>query len=410
MEALTSKLQTCEIGRVCAMSTSVEDQDFVSQLASRLPLKIVPAFGYHPWFTHLITCESFRDPKDHYRQLFKAEKAVSELDQLLPSLPDPVPLSQILASLRCNLEAHPHALLGEVGIDRAFRLPSDPRGWTREADDGAESNSHTLALRDRPLTNLTTPMQHQLRIIKEQIAIAVELGRSVSLHSVRAGGATVDLLEDLARTFPGKGQGLNRKERKRLKEEENQCDGEEVQAPARCFHDINVDLHSCTLSAPMIVQLQRKHPNLYVSFSTAINARQKDLHEQLLACDPKRLLIESDWHSAEDLGARCWQMIRLAVDVLGDRLGPLQGEQEQRYAEAARVFDGNWNRFIRACCILVCAPERRQQAMMLLASSSMRVLVRAREVCWCASILSILSSCHHSCHHAHVAWYNTASG
>jgi Tat protein secretion system quality control protein TatD with DNase activity len=350
IDALTQKLADVPIGNICAMSTSSKDQHLVSQLADRLADKITPAFGYHPWFVHLISCSSFDDPKDHYRNLFKGEKNRVELEELLPGLPDPISLSTILATLRANLERHPNAILGEVGIDRVFRLPSDPRGWTREPEQTA--NSHTLARRDRPLTNLYTPLDHQMHIIKEQIAIAIELGRSVSLHSVRAGGATVTLLEDLKREYPTLEEGLNKNQRKQLKKDLhrraiNESDGK---SPRRCFRDINVDLHSCTLSAPMISQLQQKHPNLYVSFSIAINARQKDLHDQLKACDPKRLIIESDYHSAEDLGARCWQMIRLATDVLGDKLVDPQNDKEKRYIEAAKIFQTNWKRFIGEHC------------------------------------------------------------
>lgn len=346
IDALTQKLSDLPIGSLCAMSTSSRDQHLVSRLADGLPNKIIPAFGYHPWFVHLISSSLYDDPKDHYRILFKGEKNQVELEELLPGLPDPIPLSMILATLRVNLERHPRAILGEVGLDRVFRLPSDPRGWIREPDQVA--NNHTLARRNRPLTNLSTPVEHQMHIIKEQIAVAIDLGRSVSLHSVRAGGATVTLLNDLKKEYPTLEEGLNKNQRNQLKKDlyRQASSRVDVKAPRRCFRDINVDLHSCTLSAPMISQLQQKHPNVYVSFSIAINARQKDLHKQLKACDPKRLLIESDYHSAEDLGARCWQMVRLATDVLGNRLVDLQLDQEDRYIEAARIFHANWKRFI----------------------------------------------------------------
>jgi Tat protein secretion system quality control protein TatD with DNase activity len=344
IDALAQKLSDVKIGSVCAMSTSTKDQELVSQLADRLQSKVIPAFGYHPWFVHLISTSLYDDPKDHYRSLFSEEKNQAELEELLPGLPDPVPLSTILTTLRSNLERYPDAILGEVGIDRVFRLPSDPRGWTRDPEQ--LENNHTLALRNRPLTNLYTPLEHQLHIIKAQIAIAIELGKSVSLHSVRAGGATVTLLEDLKKEYPSLEDGLNKKQRRQLQKDlKRQA---VVEPNRRCFQDINVDLHSCTLSAPMISQMQQKHPNLYVSFSIAINARQKDLYEQLKACDVKRLLIESDSHSAEELGARCWQMIRLATDVLGDRLVDMQLEPEQRYIQAAEIFHENWKRFIGA--------------------------------------------------------------
>ncbi|UZJ52065.1 hypothetical protein CBS101457_001385 [Exobasidium rhododendri] len=347
-DVLKEKLSDLQIGKICAMSTCVRDQVLVSQLATQLPHKVIPAFGYHPWFVHLISDQKYVDTKDHYRHLFKDEKAADQLEALLPGLPEPITLSNILSNLRSNLEKHPNALLGEVGIDRAFRLPCNPKGWTRGPDDYA--NTHSLALRERPLTDLNTPMYHQIYVIKKQIAIAIELGRSISFHSVRAGGATISLFDDLKKEFPSKEQGLNKKQRRLLqndqaKEGDEEDIAESTRMQNRCFEDINVDLHSCTLSPTMISQLQKKHRNLYVSFSIAINERQKDLHDQLLACDPTRLLIESDYHSAEELGVKCWQMVRLAADVLGDRLPTGQMSQEYRYVEAAKIFLSNWDRF-----------------------------------------------------------------
>ena len=95
----------------------------------------------------------------------------------------------------------------------------------------------------------------------------------------------------------------------------------------------------------MISQIQKKYPNVYVSFSLAINARQKDLPDQFRACDPNRLLIESDWHSAEGLGSRCWAMIRLATDTITEGLVPKDIQGEERYEYAARHLHENWKRF-----------------------------------------------------------------
>lgn len=351
IHALSEKLKDVKIGRVCAMSTSTKDQHLVSELADKIPHKIIPAFGYHPWFVHLISVETHEDPKQHYRKLFKNAKDIDELEDLIPGLPAPTPIDDIMETLRSNLQKYPSALLGEVGIDKAFRLPANPKGWTREPDKD-ESNGHTLALRERPLTNLYTPMEHQLDIIKRQIVLAIEYKRSVSLHSVRAGGATMTLLDDLRRSFPSPEDSMNKKERRIYKQnrrKENGVDhsGEADSSSSRSsFADINVDLHSCTISASMINQIQRKHSNVYVSFSTAINSRQKDLHDQLQACDPKRLLIESDFHSAEEIGIRCWQMLQIATDVLGDQLLGGSYPGEDRYIRAAKVIDENWQRFI----------------------------------------------------------------
>lgn len=129
---------------------------------------------------------------------------------MLPSLPTPTPLRHILAELRNNLERHPQALLGEVGIDKSFKLPSSPAGYTRDpairGPNGGPpqegGDSHALGLRGRGLTSLATPLSHQLAILTAQVEVAIELRRNVSFHSVRAGGATIEWFNEMAAKFP----------------------------------------------------------------------------------------------------------------------------------------------------------------------------------------------------------------
>jgi Tat protein secretion system quality control protein TatD with DNase activity len=101
---------------------------------------------------------------------------LESFSRLLPTLLDPIPLNEIISELRSNLSQFPHAMLGEVGLDRAFRVPYDYDASPRE------------------LTHFHIPIEHQTRILEAQLALAVELKRNVSVHSVKAQQATVDLL------------------------------------------------------------------------------------------------------------------------------------------------------------------------------------------------------------------------
>lgn len=94
----------------------------------------------------------------------------------MPGLSDPIPLDNVLQELRQNLEAFPNAMLGEVGLDRSFRIPYDYDASPRK------------------LSSLTVPIAHQLVVLQAQIDLAVELGRNISLHSVKAHQATMELL------------------------------------------------------------------------------------------------------------------------------------------------------------------------------------------------------------------------
>jgi len=105
-------------------------------------------------------------------------------------------------------------MLGEVGLDRSFRLPAlgsgtldpgkeglvddDPRRWdllrTREA--------HQDETEDKPsskFSKLSTPLlTHQLPILQAQLSVAVKLKRNISLHSVKAQEHTLHLLDSMA--------------------------------------------------------------------------------------------------------------------------------------------------------------------------------------------------------------------
>jgi Tat protein secretion system quality control protein TatD with DNase activity len=126
-----------------------------------------------------------------------------EFENLLPHLPDPTTLDNVLSELRHNLGLFPQAMLGEVGLDRSFRVPLDFSASPRE------------------LTTFTIPLKHQLSVLEAQLDVAVELGRNVSFHSVKAQMCTLELLDRMSRKH-----GDN-------------------------WRDISIDIHSCSLSSQM---------------------------------------------------------------------------------------------------------------------------------------------------------------
>lgn len=91
-------------------------------------------------------------------------------------------------------------MLGEVGLDRACRVPFEqlatPRG----------------------LSPFTIPLNHQIAILEAQVDLAVEFGCNISVHSVKAQGATLDFLS-------------------RMKTKHGDR-----------WNEISIDLHSCGLS------------------------------------------------------------------------------------------------------------------------------------------------------------------
>jgi len=159
--------------------------------------------GYHPWFSHHISLTDPPLPKEqHYRALLKPGEAHEDsFKAALEHMPEPTPLTSILSTLKQNLTAFPNAMIGEVGLDRAFRVPI---------------NYYTSP---RHLTRFTIPIEHQLAILEAQLELAVEMKRNVSIHSVKAQQATIQLLNS-QRKMHG----------------------------AEKWNTISVDMHSCGLS------------------------------------------------------------------------------------------------------------------------------------------------------------------
>ncbi|KIZ06047.1 TatD DNase family protein [Monoraphidium neglectum] len=154
-----------------------------------------------------------------------------------------VPHASWHARLRGLLSAYPHALVGEIGIDRAAVIPGS-RARVR--------------------------FDHQLALLREQLALAAELSRPVSIHCVRGYGHLLQLFAAL----PASGAGC---------------------PPA-------VMLHSYGGSPEDVARFCRL-PGIgrrfFFSFSAAINARAPDkLVARVRAVPDDRLLVESDQVSA----------------------------------------------------------------------------------------------------------------
>jgi Tat protein secretion system quality control protein TatD with DNase activity len=165
--------------------------------------------GCHPWFSHFISITSDPISKDeHYRSLFlpgsvsnvtainnektnispppPPDSLESQFATLLPYLPNPRPLSEVIVELRQNLSDFSASMLGEVGLDGGFRIYLD----------------YFASPRHR--TTFTIPLAHQVAILEAQIEVAVELGKNISMHSVRCEQATLELFDNMKRKFGAK--------------------------------------------------------------------------------------------------------------------------------------------------------------------------------------------------------------
>ncbi|KAF7347605.1 Dnase family scn1 [Mycena venus] len=292
---------------VCAMSTHHGDQSMVRDLALQNPAKVIPCFGYHPWFTHRISLRPVTSKSEHYRRLFLGDDAqpsaesASVFEELLPLLPEPITLEEVISDLRRNFElfSSTTAMLGEVGLDKPYRVAFDYYASPRR------------------LTPFTIPLDHQLSILEAQIDLAVELRRNVSFHSVKCPQVTVDLLNKLK------------------------------QKHGPQWDNIRVDIHSCSMNPQVMVDLQKKHHNVFMSLSTTINGRSNNLNALVAACPPDRLLIESDFNTIEGCTERCVEILNLVARI---KRWPIEEEWADELDKGewgvVRRIEANWKAFI----------------------------------------------------------------
>ncbi|GAA5898463.1 hypothetical protein JCM8208_006990 [Rhodotorula glutinis] len=290
-------LRGLSTGTICAMSSSLSNQERNTAVYAASPATVVPFFGLHPWFSHPISFSrpSSLPPKDeHYSRLFtdpaNPNAPHPSLATLLPHLPEPVSFDAFLSDLERNLVSHPSAHVGEIGLDRAFRIPNPPH----IADDKSNPKNSDLA----------TPLAHQVRVVEAQVDLAIRLGRNISLHSVRAPKETVDMLQG----FKSKGDGWRR---------------------------LHVCLHSFGGSPESAKQIQKAHPNTFFSFATIISGRSPHFHSLLRAIEPDRLLVESDYSHAREIDHQLWDVfeeVQLARGWSAD--------------EAVRTLEANFRRFV----------------------------------------------------------------
>ncbi|BFZ60608.1 Cut9-interacting protein scn1 [Saitoella coloradoensis] len=270
------------LNRICAMATRLSDQILVAQIAMEYPNKVIPAFGYHPYFTHLLYLdEPPSSPHEHYSTILHPPPDAS-FTALLPS---PQPLFDFLTSLRENLEAHPNALVGEIGIDRAFLLP--------------HPLENPINGRWGKLTKHKVRIEHQLAILRAQLDIAAEMGRAVSVHSVQSHGV---LFEFFRKMFEGHKPPSNR-QKKKLRDAPSSNLDPGPESPYKPPFPTRICLHSFSGSAEQVQQWTKPSiPALvYFSFSTLINARYERFAEVVRAVPGDRVLVESDVHGVREV-------------------------------------------------------------------------------------------------------------
>ncbi|KAG0274527.1 hypothetical protein BGZ95_009693 [Linnemannia exigua] len=170
-------------------TTSVQEAPSLEEKASTTPFNVTTPNADDARFSH-------------YKTVLSLPTSASEpyLADLAKRLPTPRALEPALKELRRQLEAHPHAVLGEIGLDRTARVPEpsfDPSSSTSEGTSTTttgEKSTPTTTVPQKRITLALTSIQHQLDIVREQLKLAAALDRPVSFHCVQAYGHWHDFL------------------------------------------------------------------------------------------------------------------------------------------------------------------------------------------------------------------------
>ena len=307
------------------MGTRAQDQDLVAAFAKKFAIttqsmkagdnsqRLIPAFGWHPWFSYQIYDDLDIDCGQIEQQSLKSThymKVISPSpgeEKFLDSLPQPRPLSHLLKQLRNHLEQYPFSLVGEIGLDRAFRIPGSE---TLQANFRPDPSLTPGEREGRTLSQYRVDVDHQRKILTAQLKLAGELRRAVSIHGVAAHGVLFDTMRDTWRGHEHIVQSKRARKRQAsagatpTHEVEGLQIMERLQHPTPLPFPPRICLHS--YSGPAETLKQYLHPSvpaaIFFSFSHLVNfSKPSDKAIDVIRLVPdNRILVESDLHAAGD--------------------------------------------------------------------------------------------------------------
>ncbi|KAK7892826.1 Cut9-interacting protein scn1 [Exophiala xenobiotica] len=339
------------------MATRSQDQEMVEKTARMYPTHssqdpsnapsryVVPAFGWHPWFSHQLfddrDKQSQPDPVAHYKSVLVP---APEDEDFLRTLPAPYSLQEFLQRTEARLIEFPFALVGEVGLDRSFRLPEGPSAMTGDVSSktGGSEGEYTPGSREgRPLTPYRVNLDHQKTVLRAQLEVAAKLRRPVSVHSVQAHGLVFDLMQSM-----WKGH-----EKPSKRERKKKADTTNAHAADQSINEPDIEqslpfppricMHSYSGPPDALKQfLNHAVPaDIYFSFSTAINfsgTSSAKTISVIKAVPDDRILIESDLHCAGETMDKLLQEIVHKVCEI----------KEWSLEDGAQKLKRNWIKFV----------------------------------------------------------------
>jgi Tat protein secretion system quality control protein TatD with DNase activity len=165
------------------MSTHPRDYAQVDACVSTLHEQsylAVPCYGIHPWFLHEVLALDEEEVGNYNSNSGAIEGDGNKDDDWL-------------TELRQRLIDHPTAIVGEIGLDGARwrAAPGD------DIDGSNTNNPDKNAAWKYQKRMLSCPMNLQRQAFEQQLVVATELNRPVSIHAVQAWGELLDSLSNV---------------------------------------------------------------------------------------------------------------------------------------------------------------------------------------------------------------------
>lgn len=276
----------------------------------------------------------------HYQDVLTPR---SEDIDFLRALSPPRPFGHFINQTRDYLERHPLALVGEVGLDRSFRIPE---AWLPEQVDQRNDALTPGGREGRKLSPYRVSMEHQKKVLTAQLRLAGEMRRAVSCHGVQAHGV---VYETIAATWKGHEKNVpSKRQRKRqeaaekLGAEPSPSNDEPASSHGPKPFPPRICLHSFSGPAETVKQyIAPSVPcDMFFSFSTTINSWAESgdgkVEAAVRAVPDDRVLVESDLHTAgEKLDAYLEEIVCKICQVKGWEL-----------EDGVRRLKENWRRFV----------------------------------------------------------------